>query len=76
MNIGNPYEISVADLANIIIRLTNSKSSIVYQPLPSDDPTNRRPDITRAREILHWEPRYDLEDGIIKTIAYFSSLKE
>ena len=76
MNIGNPYEISVTELANIIIRLTNSKSSIVYKPLPSDDPTNRRPDISRAREILHWEPRYDLEDGIIKTIDYFSSLKE
>jgi UDP-glucuronate decarboxylase len=76
MNIGNPYEISVADLANIIIRLTNSKSSIVYQPLPSDDPTNRRPDITRAREILHWEPTYDLESGIVKTIEYFDSLEE
>jgi UDP-glucuronate decarboxylase len=76
MNIGNPYEISVADLANIIIRLTNSKSSIVYQPLPSDDPTNRRPDITRAREILHWEPTYDLEEGIVKTIEYFASLKD
>jgi UDP-glucuronate decarboxylase len=76
MNIGNPYEISVADLANIIIRLTNSKSSIVYQPLPSDDPTNRRPDITRAREILHWEPTYELEDGIVKTIEYFASLEE
>ena len=76
MNIGNPYEISVADLAKIIIRLTNSKSSIVYQPLPSDDPTNRRPDITRAREILHWEPTYDLEAGIVKTIEYFASLEE
>ena len=76
MNIGNPYEISVAELANIIIRLTNSKSSIVYHPLPSDDPTNRRPDITRAREILHWEPTYDLEAGIVKTIEYFASLKE
>ena len=76
MNIGNPYEISVADLAKIIIRLTNSKSSIVYHPLPSDDPTNRRPDITRAREILHWEPTYDLEAGIVKTIEYFASLEE
>lgn len=76
MNIGNPYEISVAELANIIIRLTNSKSSIVYQPLPSDDPTNRRPDITRARELLQWEPTYDLEAGIVKTIEYFTSLKE
>jgi UDP-glucuronate decarboxylase len=76
MNIGNPYEISVADLAKIIIRLTNSNSSIAYQPLPSDDPTNRRPDITRAREILHWEPTYDLEEGIVKTIEYFASLEE
>ena len=76
MNIGNPYEISVAELAKIIIRLTNSKSSIVYQPLPSDDPTNRRPDITRARELLQWEPTYDLEAGIVKTIEYFASLKE
>ena len=76
MNIGNPYEISVAELAKIIIRLTNSKSSIVYQPLPSDDPTNRRPDITRAREVLQWEPTYDLEAGIVKTIEYFASLKE
>lgn len=76
MNIGNPYEISVAELANIIIRLTNSKSSIVYHPLPSDDPTNRRPDITTAMEILHWQPTHHLEDGIIKTIEYFYSLKE
>jgi UDP-glucuronate decarboxylase len=76
MNIGNPYEITVTELANIIIRLTNSKSSVVYKPLPSDDPTNRRPDITKAREILQWEPTCDLENGIMKTIEYFAKIKE
>ena len=76
MNIGNPYEITVAELADIIIRLTNSKSSVVYKPLPSDDPTNRRPDITKARDILQWEPTYDLENGLMKTIEYFASIKE
>jgi UDP-glucuronate decarboxylase len=76
MNIGNPYEITVTELANIIIKLTNSKSSVVYKPLPSDDPTNRRPDITKARDILQWEPTCDLENGLMKTIEYFASIKE
>ena len=76
MNIGNPCEITVSELANIIIKLTNSNSSIVYETLPSDDPTNRRPDITKAVEILKWYPQYDLERGIIKTIEYFSKIKE
>jgi UDP-glucuronate decarboxylase len=76
VNIGNPYEITVTELANIIIKLTNSKSSIVYETLPSDDPTNRRPDITKARNILKWEPTYELEDGIMKTIEYFARIKE
>ena len=76
MNIGNPYEITVTELATIIIKLTNSKSSVVYKPLPSDDPTNRRPDITKARDILQWEPTYDLENGLMKTIEYFASIKE
>jgi len=76
VNIGNPYEITVTELANIIIKLTNSKSSIVYETLPSDDPTNRRPDISKAREILRWEPTYELEDGIMKTIEYFAMIKE
>lgn len=76
VNIGNPYEITVTELANIIIKLTNSKSSIIYKPLPSDDPTNRRPDITKAKELLKWEPNYDLETGIIKTIEYFSRIKD
>jgi UDP-glucuronate decarboxylase len=72
VNIGNPYEITVKELANKIIELTNSTSKIVYEPLPSDDPTNRKPDIRKATEILEWEPKYDLEMGIIKTIQYFS----
>jgi nucleoside-diphosphate-sugar epimerase len=72
MNIGNPHEITVKVLATIILRLTNSKSKIVYKDLPSDDPTNRKPDITKAKNILKWEPKYDLEKGIIKTIEYFT----
>ena len=71
VNIGNPYELTVKMLAHVIIRLTGSKSKVIYQPLPSDDPTNRKPDITRAKEILKWEPKYDLEEGLIKTIEYF-----
>jgi len=76
VNIGNPYEITVKELADRIIKLTNSKSKIVYKPLPSDDPTNRKPDIARAKEILDWEPNYDLEKGIIKTIEYFQTMKQ
>jgi UDP-glucuronate decarboxylase len=74
MNIGNPHEITVKELAKIIIELTNSKSNIVYKELPSDDPTNRKPDITRAKEILDWEPSYDLKTGLLETIGYFTHL--
>ena len=74
INIGNPYELTVKELSHIIINLTKSKSNIVYKPLPLDDPTNRRPDISLAKEILNWEPKYDLELGIVKTIEYFTSL--
>ena len=72
INIGNPHEITVKELADIILKLTNSKSKIVYKNLPSDDPTNRKPDITKAKNILKWSPKYDLENGIIKTIEYFT----
>lgn len=71
MNIGNPEEITVKELANIILKLTNSNSKIIYKDLPSDDPTNRKPDITKAKQILNWTPTYDLESGILKTIEYF-----
>lgn len=74
INIGNPHEITVMELATLIIQLTHTKSKIVYNELPSDDPTNRCPDIKKAKEILRWEPKYLLKDGIEKTINYFISL--
>lgn len=73
VNIGNPHEITVKELATIILKLTNSNSKITYKDLPSDDPTNRKPDITKAKQILNWTPTYDLETGILKTIEYFDS---
>lgn len=74
VNIGNPYEITVKELATIIIELTKSRSTIVFKPLPSDDPTNRKPDIILAKKILDWEPKYDLETGLLKTINYFTKM--
>jgi len=71
VNIGNPHEITVKELASIILKLTNSPSKIVYKDLPSDDPTNRKPDITKAKQLLNWTPTYDLETGLLKTIEYF-----
>ena len=71
VNIGNPYELNVKELANIILNLTKSNSKIIYVYLPLDDPTYRKPDSTKAKNILNWEPTYDLEKGLIKTIKYF-----
>ncbi len=71
VNIGNPQELSLADLARTIIRMTGSSSQLVYRPLPTDDPKVRRPDITRARTILGWEPKVLLEQGLTTTIEYF-----
>ncbi len=71
VNIGNPHEITLNELAKIIIRLTGSRSRIVYKPLPVDDPKVRRPDITRAKTILKWSPDIGLEEGLKKTIEYF-----
>jgi UDP-glucuronate decarboxylase len=71
VNIGNPYEINMMQLANTILNLTKSSSRIVYKELPSDDPTNRKPDISRAKNILNWDPKYELEKGLIETIEYF-----
>ena len=73
VNIGNPSERTVLELASLIIELTNSKSEIVYKPLPSDDPVKRRPDITLAQKLLNWEPTVDIKDGLIKTIDYFKT---
>lgn len=74
MNIGNPDEYTVKQLAEIVIELTGSSSPIVFQPLPVDDPKVRRPDITRARTVLGWEPRVPVRDGVARTIAYFRTL--
>ncbi len=71
VNIGNPDEISMLDLAKLIVKLTGSDSKIVFKQLPKDDPKVRRPDITKAKEILNWEPSIKKEDGLKKTIEYF-----
>lgn len=76
MNIGNPGEITIKEFAEEITKLTNSKSGIIYQPLPQDDPMQRQPDIARAREILGWEPKIDRADGLKITFDYFKSLSE
>jgi UDP-glucuronate decarboxylase len=74
INLGNPQEISVADLARMTIDLTGSRARIVNRPLPEDDPRQRQPDIARARELLAWTPRTMLKDGMTRTIAYFEKL--
>jgi dTDP-glucose 4,6-dehydratase len=71
VNIGNPHELSIADMAHLIIRMTGSSSRVVFRPLPTDDPQVRQPDITRARTLLGWEPKVGLEEGLGSTIAYF-----
>jgi nucleoside-diphosphate-sugar epimerase len=74
INIGNPDERSVVDLATMIKELTHSKGEIVYEPLPEDDPKVRRPDITLARNLLGWEPKVSIEEGLKKTIEYFKQI--
>ena len=77
VNIGNPLEMTVLEFAERIIKLTNSKSKIVYKPLPEDDPQVRQPDISKVKTILNWEPKIDLDEGLAKTIEYFRArLKE
>jgi dTDP-glucose 4,6-dehydratase len=73
VNIGNPQEVTIEQIARAIIALVGSKSQIVYRPLPVDDPKQRRPDITRARTILGWEPTIGLEAGLLKTVEYFKA---
>jgi dTDP-glucose 4,6-dehydratase len=71
VNIGNPHEMSIEQMARLIIKMTGSSSRIVFKPLPTDDPKVRQPDITRARELLGWEPKVPLEQGLTSTIEYF-----
>ena len=74
VNLGNPVETSILDFAKFIIELTGSKSKIVFLPLPLDDPTQRKPDISLAKEKLNWEPSVDVKDGLLKTIEYFKKV--
>jgi dTDP-glucose 4,6-dehydratase len=71
VNIGNPHEVTIEQIARTIIKLTGSKSQVVYKPLPVDDPKQRRPDITRAKTLLSWEPKVQLEEGLLKTVGFF-----
>ncbi|MEE9515368.1 MAG: GDP-mannose 4,6-dehydratase, partial [Candidatus Brocadiales bacterium] len=72
VNLGNPSEITVLQLAEEVIELTSSKSKIIFKPLPQDDPKVRSPDISKARNILDWEPKVDRQEGLAKTMEYFS----
>lgn len=74
MNIGNPREFTILELAEKVINLTGSQSKIIHEALPSDDPKQRQPDITQARQVLDWEPKYSLDEGLKPTIAYFDKL--
>lgn len=74
INIGNPGTFTMLELANLVVKLCNSNSNIVFMPLPSDDPQQRKPDISRAKDILSWEPKIQVEEGLLKTIAYFKSI--
>ena len=74
INIGNPSEFTILELADKVIKMTGSQSKIIHEALPSDDPKQRQPDITQARKVLGWEPKYSLDEGLKPTIAYFDKL--
>ncbi len=74
MNLGNPIEFTVKDLANKVLNNVKSSSKITYEPLPVDDPQRRKPDISRAKKILDWEPMVDLDTGLNLTIKWFNNL--
>jgi len=74
VNLGNPHEFTVIELARMVIEMTQSSSSIVHLELPKDDPKQRKPDITKAKKLLGWEPKIQLKDGLAKTVNYFKSL--
>jgi len=74
INIGNPTEFTIRELAELVVEITGSKSKLVYRPLPSDDPKQRQPDISLAEATLDWRPKIALREGLAKTIAYFDQL--
>jgi UDP-glucuronate decarboxylase len=74
INLGNPSEFTVLELAQTILQITGSRSKIVHRPLPEDDPRQRRPDISEAERLLHWRPVIPLHEGLEQTIAYFEAL--
>ena len=76
VNLGNPAEITILDLCNKVINLTGSKSKVVFEPLPEDDPQQRQPDISLAKEVLRWQPEVGLEEGLKSTIEYFNPLQQ
>jgi UDP-glucuronate decarboxylase len=75
INLGNPVEFTIRELAELVIEVTGSKSELEFRPLPQDDPMQRKPDISRARETLGWEPSVALREGLTKTIEYFAQLR-
>ena len=74
VNLGNPDEITIKQLADTVISLTNSKSKIEFLPLPQDDPMKRKPDIEKAIKILEWKPKVNLSEGLLETINYFKNI--
>jgi UDP-glucuronate decarboxylase len=76
INIGNPVEFTILELATMIIDMIGSRSKIVRRPLPENDPRQRRPDISKAQEILSWQPKTPLKEGLVRTIAFFEQLLE
>lgn len=74
INLGNPVEFTMIELAEMVLKLTGSSSKLIFEPLPSDDPKQRQPDISKAKQALGWEPKVKLEDGLKETIAYFRSI--
>jgi UDP-glucuronate decarboxylase len=74
VNIGNPGEFTMLQLAEMVLMLSNSKSKIIYKPLPSDDPKQRQPNIDLAKDKLGWQPKVELKDGLRETIAYFKKM--
>jgi dTDP-glucose 4,6-dehydratase len=74
VNIGNPNEMSLLEMAELVVELTESRSEVVFEPLPVDDPQVRQPDITRAKELLDWEPEVSLRDGLAQTVEHYTKL--